>query len=150
MENEHRETDSESSISRRMQAVIVLLIQSIATLSLAIFAFYVFSITEPNPADISIGIVGLAMTLYGSVAIITLVFAYSISSGNERKKWLRYWAGLCICYGLFYLLSLTTVTDFLPLFDLLLLITLYILLPLVPAGVILRFTGLSDRKREYQ
>lgn len=149
MENEYRETDSENGITRRMQAVIALLIQFIATLSLALFAFYVFSITEPNPADISLGLIGLTMTLFGSFGIITLGFAYSIYFGKEQKKWLRLWAGLCICYGLFYLLMLTRVPDFLQLFDLLLLFSLHLLLSLLPAGVILRFTGLSDRKREY-
>ena len=139
---------TEARSSKRVQAIIALLVHSIAFFGLVVFAFYVLLNTEPLPQSNIPALMFMIILFFATPGIITLWLSSSLYFGKERKKWLRLWAGLCICYGLFYLLMLTRLTDFQST-ALLSLILLHILLSLVPAGVILRFTGLSDRKREY-
>lgn len=149
METEISGSQTDDRSSKSVVAIIALLTQSVALLGLAISACYFLLDLGLTTIDMSKFVLAMIFIFSTSFGISALKLAYSIYSGTECKKWLRYWAGLSLCYTLiFILLALSNLVSMLS-FSFLWTIAMNILLSLVPAILILRFTGLSDSSREY-
>jgi len=142
-------TQDEDEQLVRNSAIIALLAQSLVLLVAGIQSCYYLFNLGPIDIDISSGLLVLVITFCIPTGLLTLGLAYGIYSGNERLKILRYWAGLCICYGLFFVLMIFRILIDAPSLLSIWFPTFQIILSLVPAYGILRFTGLYDEKREY-
>ena len=144
MEYETSADRTEVGFSKRTGAIIALLAQSAVLLLSAISSLYVLLDIGPTTVDMSWSFQVVKITSYISSGIIALGLASRIDSGMENKKWHRYWAGLCLCYAIcFYLLTLSNpymVSSFSSLW----IVIMNILFSLVPALVILRFTGITQ------
>jgi hypothetical protein len=133
--------DMKESISRQRVAVLSLLFQALVILGFIVWAFYIFSTSEPS--DMVLGIIGFFIFPV-PLALLPLLLATELYRGRVHRKCLQGWAGTCISFGLFYLLVMIRS---LPDFDIYRVTTIAtVLFLLLPSGLVLRFTGLSTWK----
>lgn len=144
------ENKKEDRTSIGVSVTITLLAQSIVLFVIVAQSCYFLFNLGPTDIDISSALLLLLIVSCTPLGLLTFGLAYTVYSGTERMKILRQWAGLCICYGLFFvLIGIKLLLESLYSFYLIWFPSVNILLSLVPAYTILKFTGLSDEKREY-
>ena len=145
METETSADQTEVGFSKRTGAIIALLAQSAVLLLSAISSFYVLLDIGPTTVDMICSVQVVKLTFYISSGIVALVLASRIDSGMENINWLRCWVGMCLCYAICFASLALSNPYMVSSFSSLWIVTMNILFSLVPALVILRFTGVTQK-----
>jgi len=129
--------------SKQLFAIIALVFQALYSLMYSWSSGYALLFPGGMTIDASIALRLGFILLYALIGIIAFRLAYQSYSGNEHRILLRYWAFACLCYALiFSLLMLSSISTA----QSLMIPLQHIIVSLVPAIIILNYTGLSERK----